>query len=184
MAGLAGGAAIFATAVLSVTGCDLAMAAGQVAPGEGQVVEDQVPVEWGQPVGGWSTALTSSRRESDAGTRVEVRLWVKNASREKREVEHCGFWPNHYLRVTDADGREVPATQRGDEARSAFMRPHRRKCFFVTLSPGAVDSKFEAYDLREYFVLPTGTIRVDCESWLGGRRLWSNQLTLTISDEQ
>ncbi len=184
MARIAGVAAIYATAALTVMRCDLAMSAGQVAPGEGQVAEVQSPIEWGQSVGGWSTALTSSRREYDAGTPVEVRLWVTNVSREKREVEHCGFWPNHYLRVTDAEGRKVPATERGDEAHSAFMRPHRRKCFFVTLSPGAVDSKFEAYDLREYFVLPTGTIRVDCESWLGGHRLWSNQLTLTISEEQ
>lgn len=150
------------------------------ARNEAAVSEAQQPRVWGAPAGGLATALTSSGARLAVGDPVPVRLWVKNVSQQVLEVEHCGFWPNHYLRVTDAAGREVPTTKQGAAVRREFKKPSLRKDVPVTVEPGGIDAAYESYDLRDFFELPRGQIHVECESWLGGRKLLSNRLSLNI----
>ncbi|MEX0678929.1 MAG: hypothetical protein WD063_17775 [Pirellulales bacterium] len=182
MARFVGGLVLLAAAILG-TKASQHQAAGITGSSreEGQMPEVQQPQQWGDPAGGLVTALTAARREFPDGTPVDVRLWVKNVSGQQKRVEHCGFWPNHYLRVTDQDGREVPTTQKGAATRAAFKKPSRRKCFFIPLEPDKIDDAYESFDLREYFELPTGEIHVECESWLGGRPLLSNRLTMIVN---
>jgi hypothetical protein len=158
-------------------------AGGDAVRHEAQVSKDQQPQRWGDPVDGLATALTTRRSDFPRGAPVEVRLWIKNVARQDKQVEHCGFWPNHRLRVWDKQGREVPTTGPGAAAREAFKQPERRKSFFVTLAPGKIDDAYEWFDLHTYFVLPAGKIEVECESWLGGRSVSSNRLTITVNGQ-
>ena len=150
------------------------------ARNEGVVSQLPRPRDWGASAGGLAAALTSDGSKFAALAPVRVRLWVKNVSPAAKQVEHCGFWPNHYLRVTDGAGRAVATTKQGALVQAAYRKASLRKCVYFALDPGAVDDSFESYDLRDYFELPTGQIHVECESWLDGQKLLSNRLVLFV----
>ncbi len=139
---------------------------------------------WGSAVQGLQAAVTADPpvHALDDGP-ILVRYWLRNVLQAPQAVEHCGFWPNHLLVVTDQTGQELSRTAQGNLQREAFdPQGSRRKSFQVTLQPGQVDSPFGPYDLRQLFHIGEGTtlLHVRCLFTFGDQQLWSNTLELRL----
>jgi hypothetical protein len=134
---------------------------------------------WGAAAHGLTASLAADKLTFATDQPVEVRFRIKNVADKEQTVWNCGFWPNHRLEMTDAQGAEVPMTEKGKQTKAAFAPTGpRRKTIPVTLAPAAMDEQTPKLDLRQYFQIAPGTYRVRCLYHEGPVKVWSNLLTI------
>ncbi len=109
---------------------------------------------FGPEVGGLRAKVALERQTFTVGQPIMTRYIVRNVSKDELIVWHSGFWPNHRIIVTDAEGADVKPTERGKEARKAFSPGGAHdKNFPMKLPPGQEDDSEGAFDLTRYYEL-------------------------------
>src|SRR5262249_13418330 len=128
--------------------------------------------DFGPEVKGLRARVTLSQAQYEVGEPIPVSYVVKNVSAANVQLWHCGFWPNHEIRVPDGNGREPRVRKLGQERRAAFApRGGRDRNTPITLTPGAEDIAYEAYDLGKHFDLSRPgryTVQYFYEDYHGG----------------
>jgi RNA polymerase sigma factor (sigma-70 family) len=148
--------------------------------------------DFGDEVKGLRAKVSLAKRKFAAGEPIEVKYVVKNVSKEEQTLWHSGFWANHQVLVNDADGKEPPLTEFGEERRKAFSPGGvRKKNSPVEVPAGGEDAAYEKYDLTKLFDLSKPgryTVRYVYEEKQGGweGRLPSNEAAfeVTAKDEK
>ena len=86
------------------------------------------------------------------GGPLKIRYKKKNVGKKEMAVWHCGFWPNHRIRLYHYDRSEVKLVARGKEGRDAFSpKGPRGKNVEWPVAAGKTDDTEGNYDLRELF---------------------------------
>jgi RNA polymerase sigma factor (sigma-70 family) len=133
--------------------------------------------DFGPEVKGLRAKVTLAKEKFAVGEAIEVKYVVKNVSKDEQTLWHSGFWPNHQILVKDADGKEPPLTEFGQERRKAFSPGgERTKNVAVKVPPGGEDAAYEPYDLTKlYDLTKTGryTVQYVYEERQGG---WEGRL--------
>jgi hypothetical protein len=127
-----------------------ALAAAPSASDRDENAEAKRP--WGKESDGFRSRIWLEAAPKGAKDAVKVHYEIRNTSKDEQVVWHSGFWPNHRIDVKDADGELAPMTERGKFMRKTYdPKGRRRKHSPRKLAPGATDSAWEAYDVRELF---------------------------------
>jgi uncharacterized protein (TIGR03067 family) len=130
--------------------------------------------------------VSLAKEKVESGEAIPVKYVVKNVSKEEQILWHSGFWPNHVIVVKDAEGKEPPLTQFGQQCRKAFSPGGERgKNAPVRVPPGGEDTAYEQYDLTKLYDLTKPgryTVRYVYEEKQGGweGRLPSNEAAFEV----
>ena len=107
---------------------------------------------WGRTNAGLRSRVWTDKATFGTSGPIVVHYEINNVSDKVQVVWHSGFWPNHLVRITDANGVEVPLTPAGAKLRKMFQPDgDREKNVPWRIEPGKSDSAWIALDLRDYF---------------------------------
>src|SRR5262249_50222812 len=76
--------------------------------------------DFGEEVKGLRAKITLAANKFLIGDPIQMEYAVKNVSGWEQVIWHSGFWANHQILVTDADGKEAPLTWMGQKRRESF----------------------------------------------------------------
>jgi RNA polymerase sigma factor (sigma-70 family) len=142
--------------------------------------------DFGAEVKGLRARVSLAKQKFVAGEAIPVSYVVKNVSKEKQIVWHGGFWPNHRIVVSDADGKEPALTPLGRQRLQAFAPGGpREKNAPIEVPAGGEDAADEKYDLTQHYdLVKPGRYRVQFiyEEKQGGweGRLPSNEAAFQV----
>lgn len=141
--------------VMSGVAFVLGLAAASLAAAVPAATGDGPPEHpWGPPSDGLRSQVWAERVRFRVGDPIVIRYRIRNEAKTPRTVWHSGFWPNHRVDVTTADGQDVAPTPDGRRVRDAFSpNGPREKNVPVALASGQIDDIWPELDLTGLFEL-------------------------------
>jgi hypothetical protein len=111
-------------------------------------------IEWGEDAAGLRSRIWTDKLRFGKHEPIVVHYAIQNVADKPLTVWHSGFWPNHRIDLTGPDGQPAKFVAGGEARRKAFSPGGtREKNAPLTLQPGATDDAYEAYNLRDIYVL-------------------------------
>ena len=110
---------------------------------------------WGPVVQGLRASLSVLPKPPPSERQLRIRFVVHNLGPAPARIVNAGFWPNHRIDLTHADGTPVARTKLGRDALQAFSSGAQRKAVVRPIAPGAC--LIEEHDIAPLFELRPGS---------------------------